>query len=86
MDKEDVVKYVCVGIAGYYIGRAVSDFKMFKRKALITKRVKSSRENMDFWRTIEKYLNDPNDKRTVEQMVDDWQISLKFHQIVNPDE
>ncbi len=86
MDK-DVVKFIAVGIAGYYVGRIVSDYKIMKRRTAIVKRQTATRENSEFWLTIQRYLNNPNDNRTVEQMVKDWQDNLethkKFNEIIN---
>lgn len=86
MDEKEVVKLAVVGIAGFYVGRIVTEYRVNKKRLMIAKRQQATQENIDFWQTITKYLNDPSDKRTVEQMIDDWQTNLKFHQIVNKEE
>ena len=67
--------------SGFVIGRTVEQIKIIRRRnARIAKM--SNRADTDFWKTIEKYLSNPNDPRSVEQMVKDWQTNLEFHKIM----
>ena len=82
MDEKELVKLIAVGLAGYYVGLIVSsrnDIKRRKRK----QKAMNARPDSDFWKMITTYLNDPSDRRSVEQLVDDWHTNLKFHKIIN---
>lgn len=81
MNEKELVRLVATASAAFFVGQIYEQAKiMRKRKAIIKKF--DTPETHDFWRTIQSYLNNPSDQRTVEQLVDDWQTNIKFRKIV----
>lgn len=74
-------RIVIAAASGFVIGRTVEQYKMYKRRQRRIEKM-NTRADTDFWKTIEKYLSNPRDERTVEQLVKDWQTNLEFHKIV----
>lgn len=75
-------RIIIAACSGFMIGRTVEQYKIMRKRTMALRKFNNG-QNQDFWSRIQKYLNDPNDDRTIEQLVDDWQTSLKFHKIVN---
>ena len=81
MNKEDVVLAISAGAVGFVAGQVYEQYKMYKKRNASLKKFNKS-DTSDFLRTLTKYLNNPNDNRTVEQLVDDWNTNLTFNKIV----
>ena len=73
-------RIIIAAFSGYVIGRTVEQYRIYKKRNEAIK--KANRHNdQEFWRTIQRYLNDPRDNRTIEQLIADWQMNQKFHEI-----
>lgn len=75
-------RIIIAAASGFVIGRTVEQYKMYKRRQRRIEKMNTRAYDANFWQTIEKYLSNPRDERTVEQMVKDWQTSLEFNRIV----
>ena len=74
-------RIIIAAASGFVIGRTVEQYRIVKKRRQRIEKM-NSRASADFWMTIEKYLGNPRDDRTVEQMVKDWQTRQEFNKIV----
>lgn len=77
----DQKRVIIAAASGFVIGRSVERYRIAKKRRQRLERM-NSRASADFWTTIDKYLSNPRDNRSVEEMVKDWQTNLEFHKIV----
>ena len=74
-------RIIIAAFSGFVIGRSVESFRYYKKRNEAIK--KANRQNdQEFWRTITRYLENPRDNRTIEQLIADWQTNQKFHGII----
>lgn len=74
-------RIIIAAASGFVIGKTLEQYKNVKRRRAVVEKFNSQRSS-DFWQTVQKYLENPRDDRSVEQMVKDWQTNLEFHKIV----
>jgi hypothetical protein len=73
-------RIIIAAFSGYVIGRSLESYRYYKkRNEAIRKATRQS--DQEFWRTIQRYLENPRDNRTIEQLINDWQTNQKFHEI-----
>lgn len=74
-------RIIIAAASGFVIGKSLEQYKNVKRRRAVVAKF-NTQHTSDFWQTVQKYLENPRDERTVEQMVKDWQTNLEFHKIV----
>jgi hypothetical protein len=73
-------RIIIAAFSGFVVGRTVEQYRMYKKRNEAIKKA-SRRHDQEFWRTIQRYLENPRDDRTIEQLISDWQMNQKFHEI-----
>jgi hypothetical protein len=74
-------RIIIAAVSGFMIGRTIEQYRMFKKRNEAVKKA-GRREDQLFWKTIQRYLEDPRDNRTIEQLIEDWQTNQKFHEVI----
>ena len=74
-------RIIIAAFSGFVVGRTLEQYRLYKKRNEAVRKA-NRHEDQLFWKTIQRYLEDPRDNRTIEQLISDWQTNKEFHGII----